>query len=150
MFNRAMTHISRFKLNERVLDKIFKLFFEVVGKNPSKKEFEIITNELLSYTERIMIAKRIAIMYLLLRGIERRNIARVLKVSSETISKFSLLLRFSNGIKPILNRMKGSDELSIVLEELFHALFGPGNYGVDWTAAWERRRSISRKKEDGI
>ena len=87
-----MVRNSRFVLSEDLLEKIFDLFFEVMGNTSSKNEFRKIFFDLLTPAERIMLAKRVAIIYLLLKKIEYYNICDRLKVSSATVSRIALLM----------------------------------------------------------
>jgi len=59
-----MVRNSRFELSEGLLEKLFDLFFEVVGNQSSKSEFKKIFVDLLTPAERIMLAKRVAIIYI--------------------------------------------------------------------------------------
>lgn len=145
-----MTRISRFKLKDHVLEKLFDLFFEVVGKKKNKEEFNKIIKELLSHTERIMISKRIAIIYLLLKKVDSITIARVLKVSSATISKFNLLTQYSEAIVPTFDNMLKNERIVLFLEEVFNSLYRPGAPYIDWSSAWQRKKELSRKKKEGI
>ena len=62
-----MTRISRYKLKERVYEKMFQLLFEVMTSSREKHEFNKLLKDILSPTERIMIAKRVVLLYLLLQ-----------------------------------------------------------------------------------
>lgn len=93
-----MVQISRGKLSEELLFKIFELFFQIVGKKNKKEEFLAVIEDLFSPVERIMIAKRIAIIYLLLKKVNPTIICQVLKVSSSTVAKYSVFIDKSVGI----------------------------------------------------
>jgi len=142
--------LSRFKLSEEKLEKLFTLFFEVVGKNRSKEEFRKIITDILSSTERIMVAKRIAIMYLLMKGIDYQTICLVLKVSAATVAKFSLLMERSEGVIPVFNKILRNEKVVDFFEDLFNTFFAPGVPGINWKAAWERKIASDRKKQLGI
>ncbi len=145
-----MARISRFYLSQRTLQKMFDVFYEVLGRTKSKTEFLNIVDELVSPIEKIMIAKRIIVMYLLLREIDQRTICKTLKVSSATVAKFSLLLGNSSYIRETLNSMVKRDKLKLLLEELYSSVFAPGTVGADWKGAWKRQIDVERKKEIGI
>ena len=145
-----MARISKKKLEKDVLEKLFGLFFEIVGKKNNKEEFRKVIQELLSPVERIMVAKRIAIVYLLLKNIDYRVIEEVLKVSSATIARYHFQLEKSDGIVPSFKRILTSDKISLFLNEFFDALFPPGTYGTDWKGAWQRKFRIQREKIRGI
>lgn len=145
-----MARISRFALREEVLDKLFMLFFQVVGRKDNQNDFQKIIQDLLSPVERIMIAKRITIIYLIMKKIDYVTICDVLKVSPSTVAKFSLLMEKSDGIVPTLKGMVRNEKISIFLEELFLELRRPGTYGVNWRQAWQDKIRFSKKKETGI
>jgi len=145
-----MARISRFPLNEKVLTKLFDLFFEIVGNKNNKQEFLDTIYDLLSPVERIMITKRIAIIYLLLKKIDYITICDVLKVSPSTVAKFNLLMEKSNGIVPTFKEILKSENVKEFFEDLLLTLFGPGTPGVDWKAAWKHKLDFERQKETGI
>lgn len=142
--------LSRFKLSEDKLEKLFTLFFEVVGKNKDKEEFRKIIADILSLQERIMIAKRVAIMYLLTKGIDYRTICFVLKVSEATVAKFSLLMEKSEGVIPVFKKIIRNEKIVDLFDNLFNDFFAPGVPGISWKAAWEKKIEQEKKKAFGI
>jgi len=142
--------ISRNKVDDEVLEKLFSLFFEVVGKRENKEEFQRLINDVFSSTERIMVAKRIAIIYLLTKNIDYRIICEVLKVSASTVFKFRLLTEESKGIVPILKKILRGEKISQFFEEILLTFNRPGKYGVNWSQAWKDKMAFERKKETGI
>ncbi|PIV10609.1 hypothetical protein COS50_04585 [Candidatus Roizmanbacteria bacterium CG03_land_8_20_14_0_80_35_26] len=145
-----MPMISRNKVDDEVLEKLFSLFFEVVGKRENKEEFQRLINDVFSSTERIMVAKRIAIIYLLTKNIDYRIICEVLKVSASTVFKFRLLTEESKGIVPILKKILRGEKISQFFEEILLTFNRPGKYGVNWSQAWKDKMAFERKKETGI
>src|SRR3989338_208864 len=145
-----MVRNSRFTLSEDLLEKLFDLFFEIVGNKSSKDEFKKIFIDLLTPAERIMLAKRVAIIYLLLKKIEYYNICDRLKVSPSTVAKFVLLMEKSEGIVPTFKQIVKNDKVKIFLEEIFNNIFAPGKIGVDWKIAWENKINLEKKKTFGI
>ena len=138
------------KLDERVLNKLLDLFFEVVGKRYDKGDFQKIIEDLLTPAERIMIAKRIAVYYLLLKNIDYRTISNVLKISQTTISKLNVFKEKSEGIIPTFNRIVRNEKIGEFLEEVSLALMGPGTYGTNWKAGWKHKKELARRKTEGI
>ncbi len=145
-----MVRNSRFQLDDNILEKLFNLFFEVVGKKSDKDEFREVMIDLLSPAERIMISKRIAIIYLLLKKIDYYNICEVLKVSAATVAKFSLLMEKSQGIVPTFKTIVTKEKVGEFLEDLFNTLYAQGVPGINWKAAWERKRDLQRRKIYGM
>lgn len=145
-----MTRISRFPLNEDLLNKLFNLFFTVVGKKNNIDEFKETVIDLLSPTERIMIAKRVAIIYLLLKKIDHMTISDTLKVSPSTVAKFHLIMEKSQGIVPTFKKLLRNEKLKEFLEDIYLSFRGPGTYGVNWTSAWRQKLDLERRKQIGI
>ncbi len=145
-----MTRISRLPVDEDVLEKLFSLFFEVIGKNKNEEEFQNIIHDLLSPAERIMIAKRVAIFYMLIKKLDYYNIAKSLKVSPSTIAKFNLVKENSRGIVSALKGTVRNEKIINFFEELVLELRRPGKYGVNWKNAWQDKIDHERKKAKGI
>lgn len=146
-----MTRISRLPVEDKVLEKLYSLMFAVVGSMDEEEEFAQIINELLSPTEKIMVAKRVAIIYLLMKKIDYFNISNVLKVSSTTIAKFHSMINkrkaITNSLKIIVKSEKAKDFFKKLFIDLQRK---PGTYGVDWKSAWQRKIDYEKHKERGI
>lgn len=145
-----MVRNSRFVLPNDLLEKLFDLFFEIVGNTTSKDEFKKIFTDLLTPAERIMLAKRVAIVYLLLKKVEYYNICERIKVSQATVARYSLLMEKSEGIVPAFKQIVQNDKVKIFLEETFNNIFAPGKIGINWKIAWENKNNLERKKTFGI
>jgi len=145
-----MIRISYLKIREEDYEKIFSIFYKVLGETDGKDEFSKILFDLLTPAERIMIIKRIAIIYLLLKDIEYRTICKVLKVSNGTVSKYKLLMENSVGIVPVLKKMVRNEKIWLFFEDIFSQIFYPGRPGINWKAAWEIKIALERKKERGL
>ena len=145
-----MTRISRRRLSDRVYDKLFTLLFEVLAKRETKADFDQILMDLFSPVERIMIAKRVVIIFLLMKNIEALTICDVLKVSTSTVSKFRLVMEKSEGIVPALKRLVENEKIVLFLQGLYNDFFPPGTYGVNWKNAWQSKFDFERKKSEGI
>ena len=100
-----MVRISYIQIKQQDYEKIFSVFYKVLGETDDKDEFSRILFDLLTPAERIMIIKRIAIIYLLLKEIDYRMICKALKVSNTTVNKYKLSMERSEGIVPVLKNM---------------------------------------------
>lgn len=85
-----MPHVSKKKLKPETFNKIFKKLVSVLTKAQNKKQFIPVLEELLTETEKIMLAKRLAIVLALLNGIPQHRIVEVLLVSPSTVARISL------------------------------------------------------------
>lgn len=85
-----MPHISSKKLNQKILEELFDKLFSILSKGERKGLLSSVVNELVTSTEKIMIAKRLAIILMLTSNIPHERVAQVLQVSPTTVSKMSL------------------------------------------------------------
>ncbi|VVA43593.1 conserved hypothetical protein [Candidatus Roizmanbacteria bacterium] len=146
-----MARVSKFKLRDDVLEKLFGMFFETIGNRDDKKQFTKIINGVFSQNERIVFAKRIGIVYLLLKNIDLHNICMALNVSTGTVAKFKLLIENNHeGLNEAFEEIILRDKTREAIDDFFSLIFRPGKYGVNWELAWERKRESERKKRFGI
>ena len=147
-----MVRISRYKLKEEILLKIYRLFFEIIAHSNSQVAFLDVINDIFSPTEKIMIAKRIAIVYLLIKKIEQRDIATTLKVSTGTVSKFAILFnnKETKTVK-LIEKMLLKEKVLNFLEDTFADLFiQPGIKIGHWDSYWKHERAKQKRKETGL
>ena len=124
-----MSQISRRILNKQVEEKVFETLWEAISQVKSKDDVKLFLSDLLSPVERIMVAKRLAIAVLLLKGSSYETIIDILKVSNETISKIALILRANSGYKIAVNKLLRSEagrEFWQGIEDLIYRLSSPG------------------------
>ncbi len=145
-----MTRISKRPVENNIMDKIYILLFETVGKKSNKNDFFGTLNDILSPTEKIMIGKRVGIMFLLLKNIEYEMICDVLKVSSRTVAKFHFILTESRIIRKSLSSIVTKERILDLLMETWLDLRGPGTYGVNWKSAWRSKLEFQKMKTQGI
>lgn len=85
-----MPHVSRKKLSAKVLDQLVDSLLFVLTDIKNKKEMEEFLSSFLSQTEKVMLAKRLAIVFLLEEGIEETKIADILNVTQPTVFRMRL------------------------------------------------------------
>lgn len=90
-----MPHVSKNKIEHTVVDEIESHLAILFARIKNKQDITIVLNDLLTRTERIMIAKRLAIILMLERNYPFRIISKTLKVSEATIS--AMRDRFDRG-----------------------------------------------------
>jgi uncharacterized protein YerC len=88
-----MPHVSRKKLKKKTLKKINAELLAVLNLAKNKHEFASLFYELITRTEKIMLAKRLAIILMLSKDIPQHRIVKALKVSPSTVAKMSLKLQ---------------------------------------------------------
>lgn len=86
-----MVHNSHKLFEKDTTTRIYKLFFKLVGESHKVDDFLEIIADFISPSEQTMVAKRIAIVYLLIKGVSHSAISDYLGVSSATVAKYVLL-----------------------------------------------------------
>lgn len=141
-----MVQVSRNPLNRKVSERIFEIFIEVVASLNKPEEIEYFLEDLLSPTEKVMLGKRLAIAYLLLKGYNQRTICSILKVSLTTVSKVNLNIQTKGrGYKGVIQKVFAKEKLGQILDKLdsFFTELLPPPRGTNWS---ERRRQYYQEK----
>lgn len=100
-----MAQISKRYLSWDVQNKISGTLLEAISQVKDKKEAALFVNDLLTPTERVVLAKRLAIAVLLLKGWGYDGIQNFLKVSSDTVGKVSLIVKSNQGYRRVVDKM---------------------------------------------
>lgn len=143
-----MTRISKKYIKEEIIMKLYRLFFEVFSRSNNQEGFLSLINDLLSSTEKIMIAKRIGIIYLLIKKVDYRTIAETLKVSTATVLFYSVIFqekqtKMVNTIKQMLKQEKVLN----FLDDLFADIFiQPEIYIGHHQRKWEHKKRQEERK----
>src|SRR5258708_14418 len=106
-----MPHVSSNKLSLPLQDKLYKKLLQIFSQAHKKKNFSLVFQELLTDTEKIMFAKRIAIVLLLESDTPQEKIVDILKVSPTTVSKMSLQVEIGAYANTIKNSVKEKAEV---------------------------------------
>ncbi len=82
-----MAHLSKKKLRPEIESAIEEHLLAFLSSSKSKEEARILSEELLTKTERLMLGKRLATIVMLARGYTFDQISEALAVSPQTISR---------------------------------------------------------------
>jgi len=100
--------ISDRKLNAIFQEQLFSVFYQTLADLRTPNEVEIVFSDLLTETERVALAKRLAIATFLEKGRSYENIRDTLKVSSATVA--SVAEQMGNpGIQLALTKVKAEE-----------------------------------------
>ena len=140
-----MARISKKLVSEKLLTKIYKLFYEVFSRYEGQEDFLLIIDDILSPTEKIMLAKRLAIIYLLIKKVDYRDIADTLKVSTATILFYATTYyKRSSRVVNIINGMLKNEKVLNFLDDFFaNFMIHPGVY----IGHWQLYRDHQRRQE---
>lgn len=143
-----MTQVSKHKLNQQVYSKIFLLFPKFLGRlSRQGQEIEVV-EALFSRVEQTMMAKRIAISFMLIKGYTYEQISSKLKVSYGTIGKIAEVTKkvgahFTSELQKIAKEDAFSDFLNAIGYKLAVMLPPKGGNWSSW------RRDIEKSKREG-
>lgn len=88
-----MPHVSRKRIKTRVAKEFADEFITFLTTAKNKQDARGIAQELLSQTERVMLAKRLATILLLVRGYSFTQIEISLGVTRQTVSRLQRAIR---------------------------------------------------------
>lgn len=102
-----MPHVSRNKLSKQAEYQLIDSFNQVLTKIIKNDEMTSFLNSLLTPTEKIMLAKRLAIIVLIEEGLTDSQIANILNVTRITVSKMQLFYEArGEGFKIALKKLE--------------------------------------------
>ena len=145
-----MVRLSARQLDKYVQQRLYELLFEMFSIKRSEKDFDNFFMSLFSGNERVMLIKRIGLIYLLIKGVTTSNICDILKISPSTLSKYSLILDKNKNAYDYFGKLAKKVRLVNILEEVIDTLYGPGTPGVNWSEAWKTKKRILKRKEIGL
>ena len=115
-----MPHVSQKEVSKKVFDKITSHFFESLFDQSSLKKKNFLS-EILTDTEKIMLSKRLAIVFMLVEGFGYYKISKTLKVSISTIKRInsSLLNGEFYTVEEYFKNKKNKEIFQNKIENLF-------------------------------
>ena len=141
-----MSQISTQYIKPEIIDKLNSLLINCIGRCSNSKLAADLVDDLLTSTEKVMIAKRIGIALMILKKVGAREIAKTLKVSSPTIYKVKTWLDVKgSGYRSLLESIikedaaKEDSHLSALQDTEGSPLwFGPTNWKNQRRQQWEK------------
>lgn len=113
-----MAQVSRYPIRKEIADRIFEIFLKTLVNIKNKEEAEQLVADLLSPTERIMLAKRLSIAFLLEKDYRYDEIKKLLRVSSPTISAVNLARQYgSKGYRKLIDKISREESIDKFLRE---------------------------------
>lgn len=144
-----MSRISKHPNEQIVEDKVYEIFINSIKNTNQTEDVVSFLNDLLSPQERVMLAKRIAVAYLLLQGkYTYEDIVKALRVSGGTIAKIHAVLALQGrGFRRVLGEMILKKSVKNAIGELVEILTPLPPKGANW-GVWHKRRRFARWKRE--
>lgn len=151
-----MAQVSKYPLDDLVEKRIFEIFLQTFADLKSKEHVEKFLYDLLSPTERIMLAKRLGIAVMLTKKESYETIKKTLRVSDATIMNISNWLKTEGeGYKMVIEKIlqtQAWEQLWDTVEEKLSSVIPPGK-GTDWRRIRREehfKRRLRRQKRAAI
>jgi len=107
-----MTQVSKYPISDIVYKRIFEIFSKSLVKIESKNEASQFIEDFLTPSEQVMLAKRLAIAFLLDKGYDFREIHKILRVSFTTINRVKLMKKIGGGgYQKIINKLLTEEQV---------------------------------------
>ena len=100
-----MTQVSRLKLNRKFQENILRNLFISISKVNKEDLSKLFLEDLLTRTEKIVLAKRLSIALLLESGKSYSEIREIVKVSASTISSVNNKLNTGHGYRAVIKKL---------------------------------------------
>lgn len=141
-----MPQVSKYPISSDVEQRIYEVFTKTISKLSRPSQINKFFEAFLSPVERIMLAKRLAIALLLLKGYKYLEIRKVLRVSPPTISDVSMNLKYMNPefrsvIESIIKKEK-LEEFWNHIGDIISDKIPPG--GTNWSL-WRFKKEQEKK-----
>lgn len=112
-----MAQVSKYPVSKQIEERIFEVFLEIFIEIKNREEADQFISDFLTPTEKIMLAKRIAIAFLLGRGYDYRTIQKLIKVSAPTITAVNNSRKYgSEGYKKLISKILTEEKLIDLFE----------------------------------
>lgn len=112
---------SKDALNKNIADQVQKILFQVLADAKTDVDVDLILQSLMSETEILNLAKRLAIAVFLDKGQSYEHIRDTLKVSTATIAGIADSMN-KRGMQMALNRVKAEEWADVWSIRISHAL----------------------------
>ena len=146
-----MAQISKRYVDQTMMNRINELLFDLLLTMADKKEVNSVLSELLTTTEKTMIAKRVACFYLLIKKVSIREIEDTLKISTCTVTYFKHFLDRSVVIKEYLSNKLKNEKVKHLFEDIFvDILYGTIKKGSNWSEDKRIYYQHQRKRQDPL
>ena len=106
-----MPQVSKYPIAKDVYERIIEVFSRCISDLQNENDVHLFLKEFLTPTEQIMLAKRFAIGFLLEKKYNYRDISKILRVSTTTISHVSFVYNYGENFRKMVERILKDEQL---------------------------------------
>lgn len=146
-----MGRVSKRRIDPEVEERVFEIFWGYLARLRKPEDIHEFLISLLSYTEQVMLVKRLAIAVLLTRGFNYENIDQTLKVSKSTVGTVhKQLLIGAEGYKRAVKVIVAEENFKkalVTLEKFLLKFSIPMRYGSPrWQVKSQRGKVLAKQQ----
>ena len=143
-----MPQVSRRPVKTELSNRMNEILWESLAKLGNKQDISAFLQDILTHTERIMLAKRLTIALLLYRGWDQEAIDSYLKVSLGTIQTVKRNLNSgANGYQKVITQIEKSrewEQMKLDLSQAFEEILA-GRVGANWK---QSKPAVAKKYQE--
>jgi TrpR-related protein YerC/YecD len=145
-----MAQISKYPISKKVYERILDIFFKTLVDIKTRNEANQFIKDFLTPTEQIMLAKRLAIAFLLEKDYDYRTISKILRVSLPTIASVNLIRKYGGqGYKKMIGRLLREEEVKDFLLKVGETLTGVVGKDEKGSGIWRYlKQEIEKKRRE--
>lgn len=141
-----MAQVSRYPVRQEVYEQIFTLLLRVVSESRPKEKATHLLDDLLTPTEKIVLAKRLGIALLLAKGYSYEEIEKILRVSKPTIATVNMTLKYKGrGYKSFVEKILREQKFRKAWEKIEDLVLGALSHGKG-SGSWRYLHKEIKKK----
>lgn len=142
-----MTQVSKCPISSKIYERIIEIFFKSLTEIKTNDESRQFVRELLTPTEQIMLAKRLAIAFLLEKNYDFRAISKILRVSLTTVARVNLARKYGGeGYKRMMKKILHEEQVNDFPLKVGEVLTGMAGQGGKGSGAWRYLHQELKKK----
>lgn len=143
-----MAQVSKYPISKQVADRIFDVFLKTFVEINNKEEANQFISDLLTPTEKIMLAKRLAIAFLLEKDYDYRRIQKIIRVSAPTITSVNTTRQYgSEGYRRLIGKILREEKLTEFFDKAVDAAVSPVAAIDRKSGAWRYLKSELEKEK---
>ena len=146
-----MPQVSKRHLPVELRERIFQIFWKSASDLGSPGEARDFLNDLLSETEKVMLAKRLTVALLLKKGYAYRKISDLVKVSTGTVMRVSNKLKAGGpGYRRVTKQLMRDEKIVKLLgkvEDVLDFLTESRPYSPRWIKEQKARRQRQIRRD---
>ncbi|PIU03766.1 hypothetical protein COT44_01260 [Candidatus Shapirobacteria bacterium CG08_land_8_20_14_0_20_39_18] len=142
-----MTQVSKYPISDKVYQRIVEIFFKSLAQMGTGTEAKEFIRDFLSPTERVMLAKRLTVAFLLEKNYDFRTISHVLRVSLSTVARVNLARKYgTSGYKRVIEKILREEKVKDFFLEMTEGLSDVAGQGRMGSGGWRYLSQEIKKK----